>query len=77
MRNDFLKKMRSPKMEPLRKTELMKKIVKKCNNLTTNYRPVKCSKCGFINGLVSIFFLYTFIKFLFSVAGASVIFQKA
>ncbi|KAL6275979.1 hypothetical protein ACE6H2_019580 [Prunus campanulata] len=52
MRNDFLKKMRSPKMEPLRKTELMKKVVKKCNNLATNYRPVKCSKCGFINGSV-------------------------
>ncbi|CAB4282588.1 unnamed protein product [Prunus armeniaca] len=52
MRNDFLKKMRSPKMEPLRKTELMKKIVKKCNSLATNYRPVKCSKCGFINGSV-------------------------
>ncbi|TQD75003.1 hypothetical protein C1H46_039471 [Malus baccata] len=52
MRIEFLKKMRRPKMEPMKKSELMKVIVKKCNSLTTNNRPVKCSKCGFINGSV-------------------------
>lgn len=50
LRKDFLKKMRSSKMEPLKKGELMKKIVKKCNS-----KAVKCSKCGYINGLSSVF----------------------
>lgn len=64
MRIEFLKKMRRPKMEPMKKSELMKVIVKKCNSLTTNNRPVKCSKCGFINGLAHIFPLDTLL-FLF------------
>ncbi|KAF5727410.1 DNA-directed RNA polymerase III subunit rpc1 isoform X1 [Tripterygium wilfordii] len=46
LRKDYLKKMRSPKVEPLRKTELMKLVVKKCNTI------VKCSRCGYINGKV-------------------------
>ncbi|EXB53230.1 DNA-directed RNA polymerase III subunit RPC1 [Morus notabilis] len=56
LRKDFLKKMRSSKMEPLKKGELMKKIVKKCNS-----KAVKCSKCGYINGLSSIFAFDAFI----------------
>ncbi|KAM6584549.1 hypothetical protein CsatB_011551 [Cannabis sativa] len=47
LRLDFLKKMRSTKIEPLKKTELMKKIVKKCNS-----RAAKCPKCGSLNGSV-------------------------
>ncbi|KAG2670256.1 hypothetical protein I3760_14G077300 [Carya illinoinensis] len=41
--------MRSPKIEPLKKTELMKVIVKKCNNLTSGNKAVKCSRCGYVN----------------------------
>lgn len=52
LRKDYLKKMRSSKMEPLKKAELMKKIVKKCNS-----KAVKCSKCGYMNGFASIFSL--------------------
>ncbi|KAL5581146.1 hypothetical protein UlMin_013588 [Ulmus minor] len=47
LRKDYLKKMRSSKIEPLKKNELMKRMVKKCTN-----RSVKCSKCGYINGSV-------------------------
>lgn len=45
--------MRSPKIEPLKKNELMKVIVKKCNNLTSGNKAVKCSRCGYVNGLAS------------------------
>lgn len=44
--------MRSSKLDPLKKRELMKKIVKKCIG-----KPVRCSKCGYMNGLASIFSL--------------------
>ncbi|KAG2670257.1 hypothetical protein I3760_14G077300 [Carya illinoinensis] len=49
LRKEYLKKMRSPKIEPLKKTELMKVIVKKCNNLTSGNKAVKCSRCGYVN----------------------------
>ncbi|KAH9605166.1 hypothetical protein KSS87_011122 [Heliosperma pusillum] len=44
---EFLKKMRSSK-DPLQKTELKKKIVKKC----TSRPEVKCYRCGYMNGKV-------------------------
>ena len=50
LRKDYLKKMRSSKIEPLKKTELMKRVVKKCNT-----KAAWCSKCGYINGLASVF----------------------
>ncbi|KAL5833044.1 hypothetical protein ACOSQ3_016718 [Xanthoceras sorbifolium] len=45
---EFLKKMRNPNMEGLRKSELMKSIVKKCNAMANK----ACSRCGYINGMV-------------------------
>ncbi|CAN8252676.1 unnamed protein product [Cochlearia groenlandica] len=48
---DQLKKMRSPKMEPLRKTELAKAVVKKCSTMASQ-RAITCKKCGYLNGMV-------------------------
>ncbi|XP_021907699.1 DNA-directed RNA polymerase III subunit 1 isoform X2 [Carica papaya] len=48
---DYLKKMRSPRMEPLRKSDLMKTIVKKCSAMASS-KAIKCSRCGYINGMV-------------------------
>lgn len=48
---DFLRKMRNPKLEALRKCELAKKIVKKCTTLTSSNKSMKCSRCGYLNGL--------------------------
>lgn len=50
---DYLKKMRNPKMEALRKTDLMKSIVKKCSTMAS--KAVKCPRCGYINGLAFTF----------------------
>ncbi|GMN24463.1 hypothetical protein TIFTF001_000574 [Ficus carica] len=47
LRKDYMKKMRSSKLDPLKKRELMKKMVKKCIG-----KPVRCSKCGYMNGSV-------------------------
>jgi ribosomal protein L40E len=52
---EFLKKMRSPKIEALKKNEIMKAMVKKCNALTNNKKAYKCSRCGYINGLAFFF----------------------
>ncbi|CAO2831975.1 unnamed protein product [Amaranthus hypochondriacus] len=43
-----LKKMRNPKLDSLQKTELRKKIVKKC----TSRAEVLCLRCGYLNGKV-------------------------
>lgn len=51
---EHLKKMRSPKMDPLRKADLMKTIVKKCSSMASS-KPVKCHRCGYMNGLCSAF----------------------
>ncbi|KAM7490586.1 hypothetical protein LguiA_033507 [Lonicera macranthoides] len=51
-RVDFLKKMRNPKLEPLKKSELFKKIVKRCTALASSKKAVKCPRCDYINGLV-------------------------
>lgn len=49
---DYLKKMRSQKMEALKKAELMKKIVQKCTAMASSKKAVKCSTCGYMNGIV-------------------------
>lgn len=51
-RRDILKKMRNPRTEPLKKTELQKKVVKRCTAMTSGQRTVTCSKCGYMNGMV-------------------------
>ncbi|KAL3824530.1 hypothetical protein ACJIZ3_020559 [Penstemon smallii] len=51
-RQDFLKKMRNPKIEHLKKNEMLKKVVKRCNAMAGSKRAVKCSRCGYINGMV-------------------------
>ncbi|PIN09447.1 RNA polymerase III, large subunit [Handroanthus impetiginosus] len=44
--------MRNPKLEPLRKNEILKKVVKRCNALVGSKKAAKCSRCGYINGMV-------------------------
>ncbi|KAI8573806.1 hypothetical protein RHMOL_Rhmol01G0304200 [Rhododendron molle] len=51
-RVEFLKKIRNPKLEPLRKSEILKRIVKRCNSMASSRKAVKCSRCGYINGMV-------------------------
>ncbi|XP_015874201.3 DNA-directed RNA polymerase III subunit 1 isoform X1 [Ziziphus jujuba] len=46
-RQKLLKKMRSPKMDALKKTRLMKDIVKDLSN-----KAIKCYRCGYVNGKV-------------------------
>ncbi|KAK4255011.1 hypothetical protein QN277_008074 [Acacia crassicarpa] len=46
-----LKKMRSPKIEPLRKIAIAKSLIDKCSAMTSS-KTVKCLRCGFINGPV-------------------------
>lgn len=50
MYEDHLKKMRNPRTEPLRKTELAKAVVKKCS-LMAGQRVITCKKCGYLNGI--------------------------
>lgn len=50
-RQKFLKKMRSFKLDNLKKTDLMKMIVKRCTNLSP--KALKCSRCGYVNGSAS------------------------
>lgn len=50
-RIDFLKKMRKD-IEPLKKIELSKRIVKRCTAMASSKKAVKCLKCGYINGIV-------------------------
>ncbi|KAJ7947738.1 DNA-directed RNA polymerase subunit [Quillaja saponaria] len=47
-----LKKMRSPKIDTLNKTQLVKFLVRKCTALTSGTKAVECSRCGFLNGQV-------------------------
>ncbi|KAG8633988.1 DNA-directed RNA polymerase III subunit 1 isoform X3 [Manihot esculenta] len=46
-----LRKMRNPKIDPLRKSDLMKMMVKKCSTMVSN-KAVKCTRCGEMNGMV-------------------------
>ncbi|EPS62830.1 hypothetical protein M569_11956, partial [Genlisea aurea] len=48
----FLRKMRNPRLEPLKKTDLFKKIVKRCNSKAGSNKLAKCPRCGHINGMV-------------------------
>lgn len=59
-RRVFLKKMRNPRTEPLMKSELQKKVVKKCTSMTSGQKSVTCSKCGYMNGLI-FFFIFIFL----------------
>ncbi|KAL3647246.1 DNA-directed RNA polymerase III subunit 1 [Castilleja foliolosa] len=52
VRQGFLTRMRNPRTEPLKKTELFKAVVKKCNTMAGSKRAVKCSRCEYINGVV-------------------------
>ncbi|KAK3012473.1 hypothetical protein RJ639_007984 [Escallonia herrerae] len=51
-RVDALRKMRNSKLEPLKKSELFKKTVKRCTSMASTKKAVKCSRCGYINGMV-------------------------
>lgn len=53
---DHLRKMRNPKMEPLKKTELAKAVVKKCSTMASQ-RIITCKKCGYLNGMILNYFL--------------------
>ena len=44
-------------MEALKKAELMKKIVQKCTAMASSKKAVKCSTCGYMNGLFLSFHL--------------------
>ncbi|KAF2300462.1 hypothetical protein GH714_013595 [Hevea brasiliensis] len=46
-----LRKMRNPKIDPLRKSDHVKMIVKKCSTMVSN-KAVKCMRCGDMNGMV-------------------------
>lgn len=56
MYEDHLKKMRNPRTEPLRKTELAKAVVKKCSAMASQ-RAITCKKCGYLNGMIIFFYL--------------------
>ncbi|KZV37827.1 DNA-directed RNA polymerase III subunit rpc1-like, partial [Dorcoceras hygrometricum] len=51
-RQEFLGKMRNPKLDLLKKNEVLKQVVKKCNALAGSKKAHKCSRCGHINGMV-------------------------
>nr|GMD59858.1 DNA-directed RNA polymerase iii subunit 1 [Ipomoea batatas] len=51
-RQYFLKKMRNPKLEHLKKNELLKRIVKRCTAMASGHKAVACSRCGYINEMV-------------------------
>ncbi|CAN1772644.1 DNA-directed RNA polymerase III subunit 1 [Linum perenne] len=46
-----LRQMRSPRIDPLKKTACMKAVVKKCSTMASG-KPIKCSNCGYLNGMV-------------------------
>ncbi|EOY20721.1 DNA-directed RNA polymerase [Theobroma cacao] len=48
---DYLKRMRSPKIDALKKGDIMKSIVKKCSAMASS-KAVKCWRCGYVNGTV-------------------------
>ncbi|GAA0172061.1 DNA-directed RNA polymerase [Lithospermum erythrorhizon] len=52
-RLDMLKKMRSLKLDPFRKNEILKRVIKRCNSMVAmQRREMTCSRCGYINGVV-------------------------
>ncbi|KAJ8756358.1 hypothetical protein K2173_025170 [Erythroxylum novogranatense] len=46
-----IKKIRNPKIDSLRKGDIVKQIVKKCSSMASS-KAVKCWRCGFMNGMV-------------------------
>ncbi|XP_059626701.1 DNA-directed RNA polymerase III subunit 1 isoform X2 [Cornus florida] len=44
--------MRNTKIDALKKSEIMKMIVKRCTAMASSKKFVKCSRCGYINGMV-------------------------
>ncbi|XP_073308006.1 LOW QUALITY PROTEIN: DNA-directed RNA polymerase III subunit 1-like [Primulina huaijiensis] len=52
VRQEFLRKMRNPQLDLLKKNELLKQVVKKCNALAGSKKAHKCSRCGHKNGMV-------------------------
>ena len=64
-RLDFLKKMRNPKLDHLKKNETFKRVVKRCNAMLGGTKmAVTCSRCGYINGPLLNLFLYYYFMFL-------------
>ncbi|CAH9146442.1 unnamed protein product [Cuscuta epithymum] len=51
-RRYFLRKMRSMKLDHLKKSEVLKEVNKKCNAMTATHKMKLCSRCGYINGMV-------------------------
>ncbi|KAI3678420.1 hypothetical protein L6452_37711 [Arctium lappa] len=51
-RVDFLKKMRNPKLDHLKKNDIFKRVVKRCTAMASSKKAVTCSRCGYINGIV-------------------------
>lgn len=49
-RQDFLRRMRNPKLEHLKKNDILKAIVTKCNAMVGSKKAVECSRCGYVNG---------------------------
>ncbi|CAH9123780.1 unnamed protein product [Cuscuta epithymum] len=50
-RRHFLRKMRSAKLDHLKKNEVRKEVRNKCNAMTSGRKKL-CSRCGYINGMV-------------------------
>ncbi|KAK6935961.1 RNA polymerase Rpb1, domain 5 [Dillenia turbinata] len=51
-RKHYLKRMRKQNLEALKKSELAKEIVKKCNATTNNNKLFECLRCKYMNGNV-------------------------
>ncbi|XP_071737899.1 DNA-directed RNA polymerase III subunit 1-like [Rutidosis leptorrhynchoides] len=51
-RVEQLKKMRNFKLDHLKKTDIFKKVVKRCTAMASSRKAVTCSRCGYINGIV-------------------------
>ncbi|MFS7953564.1 putative DNA-directed RNA polymerase [Helianthus anomalus] len=51
-RVDYLKKMRGPNMDHLKKNNIYKMVVKRCTAMASSKKAVTCSRCGYINGII-------------------------
>ena len=56
LRAKYLRQMRSPRVDHLKKTAMMKAVVKKCSTMASG-KDIKCIKCHYLNGLGSVFYL--------------------
>ncbi|KAI3724533.1 hypothetical protein L2E82_36314 [Cichorium intybus] len=48
----FLKRIRNPNLDHLKKSGIYKEVVKRCTAMASSKKAVKCSRCGYINGIV-------------------------